>query len=198
MKRTGYVCAALLLFACVLQAQAQSSASPSLQGKVLDPSGGAIVGAQIVAIPDGRSAGPTVVSDQAGQFMLQLAAGRYLIKISAKDFLETTETIEIGSAPQLRDFMLRLSGVQQTVEVTSVPSYQVAAISTATKTLTPLLDVPQAITVVTQELIRDQGMTSVGDVMRYIPGIEVHQGDLPANARPKARPPDSASPVAMN
>ena len=51
------------------------------------------------------------------------------------------------------------------------------AITTATKTPTPLLDVPQSVTVVTSELIKDQMMMSVGDVMRYVPGVMVHQGE---------------------
>jgi catecholate siderophore receptor len=55
--------------------------------------------------------------------------------------------------------------------------YTVPAISSATKTPTPLRDVPQAVTAVTKELIKDQMMMSVGDVMRYVPGIGVHQGE---------------------
>ena len=51
------------------------------------------------------------------------------------------------------------------------------AISSATKTPTPLRDVPQSVTVVTQELIKDQLMMSIGDVVRYVPGITVHQGE---------------------
>jgi catecholate siderophore receptor len=37
--------------------------------------------------------------------------------------------------------------------------------------------VPQAVTVVTQELIRDQLMMSIGDVVRYVPGMTSHQGE---------------------
>ena len=51
------------------------------------------------------------------------------------------------------------------------------AITRATKTPTPLRDVPQSVTVVTTELIKDQMMMSVGDVMRYVPGMTVHQGE---------------------
>jgi len=40
-----------------------------------------------------------------------------------------------------------------------------------------LLDIPQSITVVTQQLIQDQMMLSVGDVVRYVPGITAHQGE---------------------
>jgi catecholate siderophore receptor len=73
--------------------------------------------------------------------------------------------------------MLHLPGVRQSVNVKGSGGYDVIAISAATRTLTPLRDVPQSITVVPQELIRDQGMTSVADVVRYVPGIEVHQGE---------------------
>ncbi|MGV8941464.1 MAG: TonB-dependent receptor [Lysobacter sp.] len=48
---------------------------------------------------------------------------------------------------------------------------------TATRTDTLLRDVPQAITVVTQELIRDQAMNSLTDVLRYVPGMGVAQGE---------------------
>lgn len=48
---------------------------------------------------------------------------------------------------------------------------------TATKTATPLRDVPQAITVVTSTQIRSMSMQGIGDVARYIPGIGIAQGE---------------------
>ena len=48
---------------------------------------------------------------------------------------------------------------------------------TATKTDTPLQDVPQAITVVTQRADRDQAMQGMADVMRYVPGVGMAQGE---------------------
>ena len=48
---------------------------------------------------------------------------------------------------------------------------------TATKTDTPLLDVPQAVSVVTSDLIRDQSMQSVADLARYVPGAGAAQGE---------------------
>ncbi len=52
-----------------------------------------------------------------------------------------------------------------------------AVTSTATKTPTPLRDVPQAVTVVNRKLIADQGMQSMADVARYIPGVTMGQGE---------------------
>jgi catecholate siderophore receptor len=49
--------------------------------------------------------------------------------------------------------------------------------SVATKTNTPLLNIPQSITVVTKDFIRDQGYQNLTDVTRYIPGVAVHQGE---------------------
>jgi catecholate siderophore receptor len=48
---------------------------------------------------------------------------------------------------------------------------------TATKTDTPLLDVPQSVTVITHELIQDQSMQSLADVARYVPGAAMAQGE---------------------
>jgi len=55
--------------------------------------------------------------------------------------------------------------------------YSATRTSTATKTDTPLRDVPQSITVITDELIRDQSMQSMGDVVRYVPGVSMGQGE---------------------
>ena len=63
------------------------------------------------------------------------------------------------------------------ITVTESAGYLQDNTSTATKTLTPLRDVPQSITVVTQTQIRDQGMMSVADAVRYVPGITAHQGE---------------------
>lgn len=48
---------------------------------------------------------------------------------------------------------------------------------TATKTDTPLIDVPQTINVVTREQLDDQGHHSLADVLRYVPGATVGQGE---------------------
>jgi catecholate siderophore receptor len=48
---------------------------------------------------------------------------------------------------------------------------------TATKTDTPLLDVPQTVNVITREQLDDQGHHSLADVLRYVPGVTVGQGE---------------------
>lgn len=48
---------------------------------------------------------------------------------------------------------------------------------TATKTDTPLIDVPQTVNVVTREQLDDQAHHSIADVLRYVPGTTVGQGE---------------------
>jgi len=55
--------------------------------------------------------------------------------------------------------------------------YQAKTNSTAIKTDTALIDLPQSITVVTQELIKDQNMQSIADTTRYVPGVGTAQGE---------------------
>lgn len=56
-------------------------------------------------------------------------------------------------------------------------TYRAESTSTATKTDTPLRDVPQSITVVTRELIEDQNMQNIADAVRYVPGVGMAQGE---------------------
>jgi catecholate siderophore receptor len=49
--------------------------------------------------------------------------------------------------------------------------------STATRTPTPLRDVPQAVTVVSRALITEQAMQGMADVTRYVPGVTMGQGE---------------------
>jgi catecholate siderophore receptor len=55
--------------------------------------------------------------------------------------------------------------------------YGADSTGTATRTDTPLRDLPQAISVVTERQIDDQAMRSIADVLRYIPGATIGQGE---------------------
>lgn len=66
----------------------------------------------------------------------------------------------------------------RTIIVTGASTGYVAQdIVTATKTDTPILDVPQTIHVVTREQLDDQAQYSLGEVLRYVPGTTVGQGE---------------------
>ena len=55
--------------------------------------------------------------------------------------------------------------------------YRTIETTSGTKTNTPILDVPQAISVVTSEQIADQQIRSVADLVRLTPGLSAGQGE---------------------
>jgi len=59
----------------------------------------------------------------------------------------------------------------------SKDSYKITRSTSATKTDTPLIDVPQAVSVVSIKQINDQAAGSIGDAIRYTPGVFSAQGE---------------------
>ena len=67
---------------------------------------------------------------------------------------------------------------QPTLEETIVRgSYLQSNEANALKTPTPILDVPQSLSIVTSEQILRRGFTSVSDIIEYLPGVSMSQGE---------------------
>ena len=119
-----------------------------------------------------------MATDDQGNFVLPLVAGNYTLTIGAQGFRELSQHVTAPrTGTESRELVLEVAGVRETVMVNAPAGYEVAATRTATKTLTPLRDVPQSVTVVTKALIKDQLMMSIADVVRYAPGVTTQQGE---------------------
>ena len=70
-----------------------------------------------------------------------------------------------------------LDAVRVVASARSRARYASPASRSATKTDTPLVDVPQSVSTITRELIRDQAMQGMADVVRYVPGVTMGQGE---------------------
>ena len=71
------------------------------------------------------------------------------------------------------------AGDAPAIIVYGVPDgYDIEKTRTATKTETPLIDVPQTITVLSREQLDDQGVESLNDALRYVPGVVLGQGEI--------------------
>ncbi|OXE35292.1 MAG: hypothetical protein CGW95_14740 [Phenylobacterium zucineum] len=55
--------------------------------------------------------------------------------------------------------------------------YKVTTGRSATKTDTPLIDVPQSVSVISSAQISDQAVLGIGEAVRYTPGVFVAQGE---------------------
>jgi len=177
MRRFGLFPAIfLILTALAVSAAAQSRFT--FKGTVVDTTGAPIAGARVSTDTGGNAAPEAVVSDQSGAFALVLSPGRHTVTVASEGFEALTVTVDAPSAAgESRTLTLQIAGFRDTVNVAAPPRYVAPAVSSATKTLTPLRDVPQSVTVITRQLIADQLMQSVADTIRYVPGISVHQGE---------------------
>lgn len=64
------------------------------------------------------------------------------------------------------------------ITVTGLRSdYSQASTATATKTDTPLINVPQTVTVMNRERLDDQAVAQLGDALRYVPGVVLSSGE---------------------
>lgn len=69
------------------------------------------------------------------------------------------------------------STTTETITVVGSRSYRAAESSSSTRTDTPLIDVPQAVTVVTEAELRDRAAQNLADTVRYVPGVSFAQGE---------------------
>ena len=56
-------------------------------------------------------------------------------------------------------------------------SYGAATITSATKTSTPVRNIPQALTIITKAQIDDQGLRSIGELLTFVPGASAGTGE---------------------
>lgn len=112
---------------------------------------------------------------------IQLAAAIALSVVAASHASAQATTPDSARRPSAdsarRVEKLTAVTVTATRATPAVVGYQARRSRSATRTDTPLRDVPQSVSVVTTELIRDQAMQGLADVTRYVPGVTMGQGE---------------------
>ncbi len=176
-SRLFSVLARVLILGSLAESSIAQTQRVAIQGQVLDASKSAIAGATITLTPAGAESGESIVADQSGSFIVEAEPGVYEIRISANAFLDLIQTIDLSVSSGPRTFQLQVAPIQASVTVSDTAGYRVSEIRSATKIPTPLRDIPQSITVVTEHQMRDQAMQSIGDVVRYVPGVTAIQGE---------------------
>jgi len=124
-----------------------------------------------------RVAGSSLANKNFQRSKLSLAIRGMLL--SSSILLSATPVAALAELNNIND--LQLKEVEVTASAVSdtrpVKGYNAKKSRTATKTDTELLNVPQAIAVVTQDQIKDQSIQSVAEAVRYVPGVQAIQGE---------------------
>lgn len=140
-------------------------------GRVMDESGGALPGATVTFQNGGDER--RVVTDAAGYFeFLHLAPGPATVSVEFPQFAGRTVRL---SSPR-RDLRVVLAPIP-VVEAVTVVAADRRPVSAGTRTGTPARDVPQSTTVISSDLIADQMMKGMADVVNYVPGVGMAQGE---------------------
>jgi catecholate siderophore receptor len=168
-------CVSLLAGPALVNAAPQAAAVPArtVAGMVVDTSGGAVAGATVTLT---TSAGArTTVTEGTGAFVFtNVPDGSVGLTATFDRFAPTTITV---TAPR-QDLRLVLEPSAITAAVTVVaPAATALRTITAMRTDTPLRDVPQSVSIITRELIAEQTMRSMADVVNYVPGVGMAQGE---------------------
>jgi len=175
--QTSIKCLAIgVVFSAVLGA----AAIETITGRVVDQTGAPLPSAEVQL----RVKGQAWVKQNAGQngeftFSIDQKLGES-IEVAAKLEGFTSELREIPwkwGAMKPIEIVLSVEGSTHTITVSEKVGYQALETKSATKTPAALVNIPQSITLIQSEQMRDQTMMSMADVVRYVPGITMAQGE---------------------
>ncbi len=153
-------------------------ATVKFDGRVVDQNNAAIAAASVTATRTGTTIQTQAQTDARGEFSLELTSAEYTLTIRADGFSPLVKKIDLSSSIMAGQVMvLAVSAVSAEVTVSDEAFYIANESRTTTKTFTPLRDVPQSVSVIKRDQMSDQSMSSIADIVRYVPGVQAHQGE---------------------
>ena len=161
----------ILLVASSLSAE--PATIDSIRGTVTDSSGSPLEGAE-VTLTVGATAPRTTVTSANGTFSFaNVPPGRATVVATFGSLPPVAVEIE-GDRMNVE---IPIQALPVSDQITVSATRPKTRITTATKTDTLLRDVPQSVTVVTKDVIRQQAMQSMADVVRFVPGVGMASGE---------------------
>ena len=113
----------------------------------------------------------------AGTYSAPEALRRLLAGTANRAWFRDAAVVVVSGAADGAVAVQQLGAVLVTADAVRAAGYAPRRSTSATKLDVALRDVPQAVTVVNRQLIADQSMQSMADVVRYIPGVTMGQGE---------------------
>lgn len=151
-----------LLFTCALTfACAASTSAAGITGRVKDPDGRPVNNARVV-VNSPLELVSTVQTDSSGEFRIDLAPGRYELRVVVDGFRSDTLDIAL-TADERRDvtFDLQISAIAESVIVS------------ASHVERPLSRTSDSVTVLNENDLRVRQVDTLSDVLRLAPGVTV-------------------------
>jgi catecholate siderophore receptor len=162
-----------------LAAPATATSSPddqrtrTIAGTVFDAMGGVISGAS-VTLQTAYGTQQTLTRADGGFTFEHVLPGSATLTITFDLF--AAKVIDVTRQDRPVRIVMDPVGITEAVTV-QAPIGGERRIASGTRTDTPLRDVPQSISVVSRDLIADQTMRTMADVVNYVPGVGMAQGE---------------------
>lgn len=104
-------------------------------------------------------------------------AGNRLLRPVAISFLLATTALPAFAQTEKKELPTVKVTAGKSLKGGQVNGYKAGASRSSMRTDTLLLDTPQSISVVTEGQMKDQDVRNIGEAIRYVPGITLHQGE---------------------
>lgn len=171
----------LLLFP-LLTAFSLQAPSFQINGTIVDSTGAAVAGAEVLLRLTVGAGGETrerrTQSDASGRFVFVSADGQHLVRVSAQGFALWEQRVTVAGQNTAMTITLSPAAVSEAVSVRA-ETYQERETSIGTRTETPLIELPQAITIVNRQLLSDQAVVTLEDALKNVAGVKAggyHRG----------------------
>lgn len=170
----------IILCLCVYSRAAQAQTANVINGRIADPSGGAIVGATAVVVQaDGTRR--QALSDQQGEFHVTgLPDGAATVTVEHKGFARFTITVQLGAQSRVADVPVILRPAALSEDVTVIGrAARYAETSTTVFGKMPVSqrETPNSVSVLTREQIEDQNMVTTWDALSQVTGVTAISND---------------------
>lgn len=161
-----------------LSVYSQTSES-CFRGTVKDAGGAVVSGAKILLKNAKGKIVDRITTDDSGEFALScFDDGDYVLSISKDGMAEVAKNILLKDKKlAVSAIVLEAQGVSETVTVEIESEFVSSTTETATKTATPLRDVPQSIEIVNRSLLDSQAVRSLSDALLNVTAVSLAQGE---------------------
>ena len=166
-----------LLCMCLVFASASAAAQQttnSVTGHVEDPSGASMAGAKITLRDAAGAEKARTATNFAGQFSISgVLPGNYVLEAERTRFETSREQISVSNGTPTPDLqiVMKVAARMETIDVFQQEGYAVTATAIATKTDTPILELPLSVQVVPQAVLQNQQVTRIEEAVRNVSNV---------------------------
>ena len=107
----------------------------------------------------------------------KFSLGREMVRLTARIKLGASVLVAAGAVIAAHAAVAAEAEVSELTVTGMRNAYDQPVITSATRTPTALIDTPQAISIISRAVLQDQAMQGMAEVVRYMPGVGMAQGE---------------------